>query len=286
MCRLFGFRSSVESRVHQSLVAAENALIRQSEKHPDGWGVAYYVHSYPHVFRSAEKALGSGLFQDVSGVVATYTLLAHIRRATVGEVTLLNCHPFQFANWVFAHNGEVGGYAESEDVRQALLREVDERFQPYILGSTDSEVCFYVFLSHLARRVDGLFARGVEVSMAADCMRSAADRIREVGQKIGGKPSLLTFIATNGSSMVGYREGRELYYSTYKTRCPERDTCHAYEPGRCETEVQPGGVVKHLILSSERIAANPNVWKPLDETTTVGVDWGMRLHQTGLRVAA
>ncbi|MBI2897423.1 MAG: class II glutamine amidotransferase [Deltaproteobacteria bacterium] len=281
MCRLFGFRSSVESHVHQSLVAAENALIRQSEKHPDGWGVAYYVHAYPHLFRSAERAMGSGLFREVSGVVATYTLLAHIRRATVGDVTLLNCHPFQFANWVFAHNGEVGGFAESADVRAALRDEVDERFRPYILGTTDSEICFYVFLSLLGRRVDGIHSRGVDIGVASDCMRTAADRIRAVGQRVGGKPSVLTFIATNGNLMVGYREGRELFFSTYKTRCSERDTCSAFDAERCETEVPQGKLVKHLVLASEHIAENPNVWRPVGEATAVGVDWGMRLFVGG-----
>ena len=43
MCRLFGFRSVIPSQMHRSLIAADNALGRQSERHPDGWGVAYYV---------------------------------------------------------------------------------------------------------------------------------------------------------------------------------------------------------------------------------------------------
>ena len=41
MCRLFGFRSVIPSQVHQSLVGAENALMLQSDRHPDGWGVAW-----------------------------------------------------------------------------------------------------------------------------------------------------------------------------------------------------------------------------------------------------
>src|SRR4051794_31811738 len=58
MCRLFGFRSVIPSQVHRSLLAAENALGVQSNQHPDGWGVAFYVDGSPHVTRSPTTALG------------------------------------------------------------------------------------------------------------------------------------------------------------------------------------------------------------------------------------
>jgi glutamine amidotransferase len=281
MCRLFGFRSAVESHAHQSLVDAENALAHQSERHPDGWGVAYYVHSYPHVFRGTERAMGSKLFREVSGLVSTTTLLAHIRKATVGEVSLLNTHPFQFANWVFAHNGEVAGFAADPDVREAVRREVDERFRGFIMGATDSEVCFYVFLSRLARRVDGLHARGIEIGLVSDSLRETAERVRAISDWLAGKPSMLTFLVTNGNLMVGYREGRELHFSTHKTRCPDRDACHAFAPELCEAAVAPGGRVNHLVLASEQVAIAPNVWGTIADGAVAGVDWGMRLYRAG-----
>ena len=58
MCRLFGFRSVIPSQVHRSLLAAENALGTQSNQHPDGWGVAYYVDGAPHVTKNPITALG------------------------------------------------------------------------------------------------------------------------------------------------------------------------------------------------------------------------------------
>src|SRR3954462_8092975 len=99
MCRLYGFRSSVLSGVHTSLVNAENALALQSLKHPDGWGIAYYHGRFPHLIKNDTQALEDGLFREVSSVVATRTLIAHIRQATVGQVNILNCHPFQHGPW-------------------------------------------------------------------------------------------------------------------------------------------------------------------------------------------
>jgi len=280
MCRLFGFRSAVESRAHESLVAAENALLRQSERHPDGWGVAYYVQSFPHLFRSAERALGSDLFREVSGLVSTNTLLAHIRKATVGDLSLLNTHPFQFANWCFAHNGEIAGFAADPDVREAVGREVDERFRSFVMGSTDSEMCFYVFLSRLSRRVRALHERGVSIEAVSDSLRETADTVRRIGERLGHDRSLLTFVVTNGNLMAGYAEGRELFFSTYKSRCPERESCHAFAP-ECEAEVAPGGHVNHLVLASEQVAIQPNVWRPIPDGGLVAVDWGMRLSRAG-----
>ena len=113
MCRLYGFRSSIDSTVHRSLVAAENAIARQSRLHRDGWGLAYYVGRYPHIVRNNEQALGDALFRDVSSVVATRTFMAHIRKATAGSVRVLNCHPFQYGAWTFAHNGQICGFGDA-----------------------------------------------------------------------------------------------------------------------------------------------------------------------------
>ena len=56
MCRLFGFRSVIQSQVHRTLMDADNALGTQSTEHRDGWGVAYYVDGAPHITRSPTTA--------------------------------------------------------------------------------------------------------------------------------------------------------------------------------------------------------------------------------------
>ena len=57
------------------------------------------MQHYPHVYRNPAQAIDDGLFRNLGSVVSAYTLLAHIRRATVGNIGLLNYHPFQFGNW-------------------------------------------------------------------------------------------------------------------------------------------------------------------------------------------
>ncbi len=274
MCRLYGFRSAIYSGIHQSLVVAENALARLSEKHRDGWGISYYIDRYPHLIRNDQQAMGDSLFREISAVVSTRTFMAHIRQATTGEVRVLNCHPFQHGCWSFAHNGEIAGY--KDPAVQARMREgVDERFRRFILGDTDSEILFHIFLSQLARRADNILALGVRPEQVLDAL---ADTLRFVRANApdDNQPRInrLSLLVTNGSILVGYRFRRELFYSTYKSRCPERDTCYAFDAGMCEQEV-PAGIVKHLILASERLSDGPNIWTELNDNEYVCVDHGM-----------
>ena len=68
--------------------------------------------------------------------IRSRNVIAHIRKATQGEVALENCHPFVRElwgrYWVFAHNGDL------KDFHPRL----HGSFHP--VGSTDSELAFCV----------------------------------------------------------------------------------------------------------------------------------------------
>lgn len=273
MCRLFGFRSVIDSGVHRSLLAADNALGTQSNDHPDGWGVAFYVDGSPHVTRSPSTALADQLFHRLSGVVSSMTVLAHVRKATQGENNVLNCHPFQYGRWVFAHNGDIPGFA---DKRERLLNEVSPHFRRYVLGDTDSEVVFFIVLSRL--QAYGPLSKNVTVEDCASALADAIGRIREICDD-GKDKSLLSVMLTDGETMVASHGGKELHWSTYKTRCADRDVCPKLSP-ECEAPTE-SGYVNHLLISSEPLLGE-NVWTELAEGDVIGVDWRMRMMQTTL----
>lgn len=270
MCRLFGFRSVLQGRVHRSLVAADNALAVQSSCHPDGWGVAYYVDGAPHVVRSVDTALSDPMFHRVSGVASSQTVVAHVRKATQGGKHTLNCHPFQHGRWVFAHNGDV---PEFPHVRDALVARVAPELRGFLLGDTDSEVVFLLFLTELGRRT----APGAaEVGAVVDALRTAVDTVREVADgRPGVKPALLTLLATDGELLAAHQGGKELHVSTHKTRCPERTTCPWFADA---CEAPSSGRVNHLLVSSEPLGGE-NVWEALAPGEVVAVDRHMRIHR-------
>lgn len=279
MCRLFGFRSVIPSMVHRSLVGADNALGVQSERHPDGWGVAYYIDGAPHVAKSSFTAMDDVIFNRVSGVVSSETVVAHVRKATQGELSVLNTHPFQYGRWVFAHNGDI---PDLEQVREPLRAEIAAPLRRFVLGDTDSELIFFMFLSELQKQ--GPLSRNMGVEEVMVALRACVKRVREIcDTPEREKKSLLTLLASNGSALVATRGGKELFWSTYKERCADRDHCPSLSP-ECEAPTQ-SGFVNHLLLSSEPLGGE-NIWEELGEDEMIGVDWRMRLVRRGLHDTA
>jgi glutamine amidotransferase len=272
MCRLFGFRSVIPSQVHRSLLAAENALGVQSNEHPDGWGVAFYVDGAPHVTRSPTTALGDALFHRLSGVVSSETVLAHVRKATQGSRTVFNCHPFQYGRWVFAHNGDIPNF---ESKREALMAHVAPRFRRFIMGETDSEVLFFLFVSTLD--AFGALTKDDDLELVSTALKEAVNRARQLCDTDGTR-ALLTVVATNGECLVAAQGGKELYFSTYKTRCSDRGTCPSLSAA-CEAATT--GRVNHFIVSSEPLQGE-NVWEPLAAGDVIGVDASMHVRRTRL----
>ncbi|SUC39563.1 putative glutamine amidotransferase [Pasteurella canis] len=77
--------------------------------------------------------------------IKSLNVIAHIRKATQGEVNIENTHPFirelWGQNWVFAHNGNL---TTKFDLNNSL-------YQP--IGSTDSEAAFCYMVSELKTRL-------------------------------------------------------------------------------------------------------------------------------------
>ena len=273
MCRLFGFRSVLSSQVHNSLLEADNALGVQSNEHPDGWGVAFYVDGSPHLTRSPTTALSDQLFHRLSGVVSSQTVVAHVRKATQGSNNVLNCHPFQHGRWVFAHNGDIPDF---ESHRQALMAMVAPTLRRFILGDTDSELMFHILLSQL--HAAGDLGRPITSQELINALRVTMEMVRRTCETPEQEaPCLLTFIVTNGETLAACHGGKELFFSTHKTRCSDRDTCSYLSP-ECEAP-STTGYVNHFILSSEPLQGE-NVWTELVQGDMVAVDARMHFIKT------
>lgn len=144
MCELLAISSRHATRLSLSLaaLAAHGAAGTPTR---DGWGAAFYQGADVALYREAAPAGNSALAQLLQAQgPATPLALAHIRRATLGAVTLANTQPFarELAGrtHVFAHNGHLSGIAA--DPHFAL-----DRFRP--VGQTDSEHAFCALLQRL-----------------------------------------------------------------------------------------------------------------------------------------
>src|SRR5262249_37574019 len=156
---------------------------------------AFYVDGAPHVTRNPITAMGDQLFHRLSGVVSSQTVVAHVRKATRGDKTVLNCHPFQYGRWVFAHNGDV---PEFERHRAALVNEVAPELRRFILGETDSEVLFFIMLT--AMRSEAPLTVPRSAAEMARAVRAMTAIVRSRCDAPAAEASV-TVVVTNGEAL-------------------------------------------------------------------------------------
>ena len=91
----------------------------------------------------------------------------------------------------------------------------------------------------------------------------------------GGDPleNYFTFILSNGQLMIAHQGGKELYYSTHKGKCSQREMCPSFST-QCETKPTSSGGVSHMIFSSEPLQGE-NVWEKMKPGQIMGVDKNM-----------
>jgi glutamine amidotransferase len=207
MCRLYALHANEPTKVECTLVHAQNALMRQSQgdsagyRHSHGWGIAAYEDHRPQIERQAWAAYHGEHFKRAASRIFAHTVLAHVRRATMGEPHLANTHPFSEGAWTFIHNGTVPAFRQiQERVRQAIA----PHHRAKIGGTTDSEHIFRLFLTLVGQGASGDIAAAL-----GRALQSIAEWSRSVEPE--GRPGL-NVIVTDGDRLVATRWGRGLYY--------------------------------------------------------------------------
>ena len=144
MCQLLGMNCNVPTDICFSFEGFQ-ARGGKTDIHQDGWGIGFFEESGCRLFLDTKPSCKS----PVADLVRHYPIhslntIAHIRKATQGNIELKNTHPFQrelWGNyWVFAHNGELKNFSPT----------LSGRFQA--VGDTDSELAFCYMLDRLVQR--------------------------------------------------------------------------------------------------------------------------------------
>lgn len=193
MCQLLAISSTAPTPTFSSsLLSPFVQRGGNTDVHSHGWGVAYsnYCALAKKVriktIRDASPAATSTKIQRLimnqskEKMLNTQSLLAHIRYATVGEVSIDNVHPFHRelfgVEFTFAHNGDVPMFKKGrrrssrssssdssrssidfntsygENVEKFEDEEMMMRFEPF--GDTDSEQIFCHILNSLSAQFD------------------------------------------------------------------------------------------------------------------------------------
>lgn len=185
MCQLLGISANKPVSLNVSL---EGFMRRGglTDHHRDGWGIASYrcdgwwVHRDPRP--SAESTQALTLHREA---LTTRNAIVHIRKATIGEVSLANCHPFARwlwgRQWVFAHNGDLKNF----DLP------LSGQYRPH--ARTDSEHAFCFLLDSLSGRFGNARPSAVE-------LRAALHELANLVARFG----TFNFLLSDGDGLYAY----------------------------------------------------------------------------------
>ena len=140
MCQLLGMNANTPTDVMFSFAG----LATRADEHKDGFGIAFFEGSGLRHFVDHHSARNSALAELVKRYpIKSENVIAHIRKATQGQVALENTHPFQRElwgrYWVFAHNGNLVDFHPR----------LHAAFKP--VGQTDSERAFCWLMQELSK---------------------------------------------------------------------------------------------------------------------------------------
>jgi glutamine amidotransferase len=140
MCQLLGMNANTPTDVMFSFAG----LATRAHEHKDGFGIAFFEDRGLRHFIDHHSARASPVAELVKHYpIKSGNVIAHIRKATQGRVALENTHPFVRElwgrYWVFAHNGDLKGFAPR----------LHGAFRP--VGNTDSELAFCWLMQELAK---------------------------------------------------------------------------------------------------------------------------------------
>lgn len=192
MCRLLGVIANKPVDLRFSLVEGPNTVMSMSHWNPDGWGVGWYRDDgTPVVIKEPTLAAASNRYHRTAAEGRSRIFIAHVRRATTGELSYENCHPFTKDNWIFAHNGSVEDY-------ESLMECLTEAHRKSIMGETDSEILFHWLLQNIEA-----------CDSVIDGVKAAIEEIRSY--------TAINFLLSDGERMYAYREAKTStdYYTLY-----------------------------------------------------------------------
>ncbi|MEE9451598.1 MAG: class II glutamine amidotransferase [Gammaproteobacteria bacterium] len=209
MCRFIAYLGKKPVIFNQILDKPENSLINQSRqaresKHvlnADGFGIGWYDHAIddePGLFKSVQPAWNDQNLCHMTSKIRATCFAAHVRASTIGNVNILNCHPFAHQQFLFVHNGRISGFKQIK--RQVLDSLNDETFD-LINGQTDSEHFFALLM-------DSLFQNNktFTVDNLAEAMHLAIHKINSMQQRLNNQAlSILNTVLTDGKQMIATR---------------------------------------------------------------------------------
>src|SRR5690349_21505275 len=240
MCRLMAYMGS-PIIIDKLLYQPKNSLVYQSINakeleeplNGDGFGIGWYVPEVnyePVTFVSVHPAWSNRNLRNLAPKIKAECFIAHVRAASVGEVSESNCHPFQYKNILMMHNGGVENFPL---IKRKLREPLTDELYNWIKGQTDSEHIFAYLLNDLFKNHKTISPEAV-VDAFEHTFRDLKKMMAEAGIK---EEAYLNMCITNGLFIVAARyctdpkqEPLTLYHSEGSRYVVEDGVTHLMAP--------------------------------------------------------
>jgi len=233
----------------------------------DGFGISWYdfrIDNEPCRFRSVHPSWSDENLRFLARKIQTPLLFAHVRAATPGStVEEINCHPFVYGRLSWMHNGMVQDFRK---IRRTLLRELKDDAYDSVIGSTDSEHLFGLFLNNL-RNPSG----AVSTDEMVEAMFGMLDDLnRLLFENDVREHSYLNICVSNGTSVVATRyttnprvQPASLYYMFGKE--------YVATEGRCFM-IPDEGTSEAIVISSEPFTSVKTDWVKVSRNSMIIIE--------------
>jgi glutamine amidotransferase len=282
MCRFLAYIGT-PILMDELLYQPHNSLINQSIKahesdeplNGDGFGVGWYmpeIDSEPGRFVSVMPAWSNRNLRSISSKIISPCVFAHVRAASLGAVSETNCHPFQFKNYLFMHNGDIEDFLL---IKRDLRNMLEDDLYNNIQGQTDSEHIFALFLHILFSK-----KKIIDVVLMAECLEEMIDCINELKKKHNAKRTdYINACITDGNEIVAIR-----YVSAGNEKAP---TLYYSEGAAFECKDGVCRMKKHeteesVLIVSEKLTAYRSDWNEIPENHILMVSKALK---TSLKIA-
>lgn len=208
MCRLMAYKGT-SILLDELLYKPKNSLINQSINareleeplNGDGFGVGWYSHHISHepaTFVSLNPAWSNRNLRNLAPKIQSDCMLAHVRAASVGEVSEANCHPFQYGELLMAHNGGVENFGR---IKRDIRAQLSDELYNWIKGQTDSEHIFSLLINRLNTE-----HREFSADAVTDAFEYTFHHVKSLMKKHGiHEEAYLNMVVTNGHFIVATR---------------------------------------------------------------------------------
>ncbi|KAF9040571.1 N-terminal nucleophile aminohydrolase [Panaeolus papilionaceus] len=194
---------------HSIINQAFDSRLRLDRRRPingDGFGVGWYdsvydeeLGSQPCIFTSVTPAWNNINLSRLAEKIKSPLVFAHVRASTAGSLSLDNCHPFNYGRFMWMHNGNIANF---ENIKRRLQQDLPDFAFNKVLGNTDSEWAFALFLS----KIPDHNARSFSPATLQKAMAATIASLNQYAEEFGiTEPSLMNFCVTDGESVIATR---------------------------------------------------------------------------------